>query len=132
MISITQHDKDKLRKLIDDVPYIDSKLSKYIKDLEHELSKAKILRYDQISRDVITMNSKVLLLIDDEEEEITLVYPEAADVRNNKLSVLSPIGTAILGYREGNSIEWEIPNGKVHLVVKKVIYQPEACGIIDD
>ena len=62
------------------------------------------------------------------ELEVALVYPEDADDRAGKLSVCSGIGTAILGYREGDAFDWRIPNRTCHIRIEKVLYQPEAAG----
>jgi regulator of nucleoside diphosphate kinase len=64
----------------------------------------------------------------DEEMTYTLVFPEDADVSQGKISVLAPIGTAMLGYRVGDTFEWDTPGGKRSIQVKRVIYQPEASG----
>jgi len=79
------------------------------------------------------MNSKVLLkdLALGEETIYTLVYPEDANLAENKISVLAPIGTAILGFREGDVIDWKVPAGTVQLRVEKILYQPEASGNYD-
>ena len=74
------------------------------------------------------MNSKALLRLDDEEVEVALVYPEDADDGAGKLSVCSGIGTAILGYKEGDSFSWRMPNRTCHIRIGKVLYQPEAAG----
>ncbi len=123
-IYITQADKETLSKLIEEGRYSELKSNVYLKKLEAEINKAEVINKIQLSRNVVTMNSRVLLLVDGEEEEITLVYPQHANVRKNEISVLSPLGTAILGYREGNVIEWEVPAGKIVIIVKKVISQP--------
>jgi regulator of nucleoside diphosphate kinase len=69
----------------------------------------------------------VSVLLDGAQETISLVYPHEADVSENKLSVLSPIGTAILGYREGDAVAWPVPSGCVKVEIKKVVFQPEAA-----
>jgi regulator of nucleoside diphosphate kinase len=131
VIYITQSDKDKLLNIIEKAKYIDLKPNQNLKDLETEIYRADVKHYDELPDDVITMNTKVILSLDGIEEEITLVYPKEADVKNNRISVLSPIGTAILGYREGSTIEWRVPSGAVRIEVKKVLFQPEAFGLYD-
>ena len=81
----------------------------------------------------MTMNSKVLLkdLETGEKMEYTLVYPADADLMENRISVLAPIGTAILGFREGDVIDWKVPDGLVKLEVEKILYQPESAGDLD-
>jgi len=71
------------------------------------------------------MNSRVLLHVDGDEMEVSLVYPQDAGRDNKKLSIFSPIGTAILGYGEGSVIEWEVPSRVLKIHVKKVLYQPD-------
>jgi regulator of nucleoside diphosphate kinase len=74
------------------------------------------------------MNSRALLQLDDEEVEVTLVYPEDADRSAGKLSVCSGIGTAILGYKEGDALDWRMPDRTCRIRIEKVLYQPEAAG----
>jgi hypothetical protein len=59
----------------------------------------------------------------------TLVFPNEADIEQNRISVLAPIGIAMLGYRVGDILEWPVPSGLSRLKVKEVLYQPEASGI---
>lgn len=123
-IYITQTDKEQLSKLIEEAKYKEFKTDQYLKALEAEIERARVFQDNLVPKDVITMNSKVLLSMEGTEEEFTLVYPKEADVKHNKISVLSPIGTAILGYREGSTIEWKVPNGIIEIVVLKVLVQP--------
>ena len=79
---------------------------------------------------MITMRSKVRLkdLVSGETNVYSLVFPTEADYSEGKISVLAPIGTAILGYKRGDTIEWPVPSGLRRLKVDKVLYQPEAAG----
>jgi regulator of nucleoside diphosphate kinase len=97
-------------------------------ELEHEIERAIVVDPWKVAEDVVTMNSRALLQVDDEELEVALVYPEDADDRAGKLSVCSGIGTAILGYKEGDAFSWRIPNRTCHIRIEKVLYQPEAAG----
>ena len=99
--------------------------------LEKELSRAYVVNSKDVPPDVVTMNSVVQVSYADEPGEIenyTLVYPKEADVMENKISILAPIGTALLGFKEGSDISWETPGGVVEMVVRKILYQPEASG----
>lgn len=120
-IYITETDKEKLLKLIDDVILDDIKSEEHIKDLYSELSRAEIVDVKHLPSGVITMNTRVLLLLDGLEEEVSLVYPHEADISKNMISVLSPIGTAILGYSEGDTIDWKVPSGVTKVEVKNHI-----------
>jgi regulator of nucleoside diphosphate kinase len=85
---------------------------------------------EPVPADVVTMNSEVRLMdLDSGETKVyTLVFPSQARSKN-AVSVLAPIGTAILGYRVGSVIEWRVPRGVRRLKVLAVLYQPEAAGI---
>jgi regulator of nucleoside diphosphate kinase len=129
-IYITQPDLERLRKLLREAQYTEYRKSEYLDRLQMEIDRAIVVAPQDIPGDVVTMNSRVCLVdIDTEEEEIyTLVYPENADLKLGKVSVLAPIGTAMLGYEVGDIFEWEVPAGKRKLRVKEILYQPEASG----
>jgi len=129
-IYITQSDLERLRKLLREAQYTEYRKSKYLDRLQMEIDRAIVVAPQEIPGDVVTMNSRVCLVdIDTEEEEIyTLVYPENADLKLGRVSVLAPIGTAMLGYEVGDIFEWEVPAGKRRLRVAKILYQPEASG----
>ncbi len=127
-IYLTNIDRERIKKKIDKMAENNQQIDKSVKNLERELNRAIISDSKQIPRDVITMNSKALLKLNDEEIEVSLVYPEDADLSSMKISIFSPIGTAILGYKEGNIVEWEVPSGSSKIHIKKVLYQPEAAG----
>lgn len=97
-------------------------------ELEHELARAIVVQPHQVAHNVITMNSRTLLRLDDEEIEVTLVYPAETDSGAGKHSVLSDIGAAILGYQEGDAIDWQVSDRTRRIEIKKVLYQPEAAG----
>lgn len=127
-IFITETDCGRLKKIISDIFYHENAAKDRARELESELSRAGIVDPKLISDKTVTMNSKVLLSLDGEERSVTLVYPTEADVIENKISILSPIGTAILGYDEGSLITWEVPAGNIEIFIKKILYQPEAAG----
>ena len=85
---------------------------------------------DQIPADVITLNSTARLVDRETKEEMvySLVFPEDADTSQGKISILAPIGTAMLGYKAGDTFEWDTPGGKRIIRVKEIVYQPEAAG----
>lgn len=132
-ITITSSDHQRLEKLLtsDFTEAIESK--SYLTDLEAELQRAKIVDSAAIPPDVVTMNSTVRLrdLETGELETFTLVYPHDAKIADGKLSILAPIGTAILGYRVGDLIRWRVPSGWRRLEVDKVLYQPERDGVLE-
>lgn len=129
-IFITTKDAAKLRKLIREAFHSDYRGSDYLKQLAEEMEKASVVNPEQIPADVITLNSTARLVDQEANEEMvyTLVFPEDADISKGKISVLAPIGTAMLGYKTGDTFEWDTPGGKRVLRVKQVLYQPEASG----
>lgn len=132
-IHITAFDLERLRKLILDAQSTEYRKSEYIEKLKMELDRANIVKPQEIPPTVVTMNSTIALVDLDtkEEETYTLVFPEDADISKGKISILAPIGTAMLGYEIGDVFEWEVPAGKRRLRVERIIYQPEASGNFD-
>jgi regulator of nucleoside diphosphate kinase len=95
------------------------------------LERAAIVPAETIPQDVVTMNSSVLCTLEGEKEprQWTLVYPDAADLEGGQLSVLSPVGTALLGARAGETVTYRLPDGREqHVTVVELSYQPEANG----
>ena len=129
-IYITDNDMRRLRELILVARQFKKEEEKYLQDLEAELNRGKIIKSQDIPQDIITMNSEVHLRNLNTKEEITyqLVFPDQADASQGRVSILAPIGTALLGYSVGDIIEWKVPAGVAKLQVEKIIYQPEANG----
>jgi regulator of nucleoside diphosphate kinase len=97
--------------------------------LAGELRRAQVVPRADIPADVVTMHSKVRVrdLESGEEETYTLVYPHEADIEAAKLSVLAPVGTALLGYRTGDVVEWPVPAGVARLRIEGVASRPRAA-----
>ena len=129
-IFITTKDVEKLRDLIREAYHTEYRGSDYLKKLAEEIQKASVVQPDQIPSDVITLNSTARLVDREINEEMvyTLVFPEDADSSQGKISILAPIGTAMLGYKTGDTFEWDTPGGKRFIRVKEILYQPEAAG----
>ena len=125
-IYITQPDMNRLRSLIESI----KSSREDIKSLSAELEQARVVPQSEIPPDVITMNSKAQVrdLDDNELMTYTLVFPGKANVDEGLISVLAPIGTAMLGHRVGDEFEWHVPAGPIRLRVESVLYQPEAAG----
>jgi regulator of nucleoside diphosphate kinase len=97
--------------------------------LELELDRAQVLPREDMPANVVTMGSKVVFEDVDTGSRRTavLVYPEEADVARSRISVLAPVGTALLGLAVGESISWPVPNGRARtLRVVSIENQPEA------
>jgi regulator of nucleoside diphosphate kinase len=129
-IYITELDYNRLSGLIDRTRERNASDREYLNKLEAELERAEIVEPKAIPSDVITMRSKVRLkdLVSGESATYSLVFPTEANFADGKISVLAPIGTAILGYRQGDTIEWPVPSGLRRLKVEEILYQPESAG----
>lgn len=127
-IFITQDDSDRLRHLITGRRAANPVDQESLDLLEQELDRAEIVNPAALPRDVVTMNSDFRLkdLDSGRVQRYRLVFPNQFRW-DNSVSVLAPIGTAVLGYRVGDVIEWPVPKGMRRLEVLEVIYQPEAA-----
>ena len=129
-IYITEPDYHRLSALIEKTRETNGTDREYLNKLETELDRAEIVEPKRVPADVITMRTKVRLkdLVSGETNTYSLVFPTEADFTEGKISVLAPIGTAILGYRSGDTIEWPVPSGLRKLKVEEILYQPESAG----
>ena len=129
-IYVTEPDYDRLSALIETTRERNGVDIEYLKKLAAELDRAEIVDPKDIPDDVITMRSKVRLkdLVTGQANTYSLVFPTEADFDEGKISILAPIGTAILGYKSGDTIEWSVPSGLRRSKVDEILYQPEAAG----
>jgi regulator of nucleoside diphosphate kinase len=127
-IVLTSQDLERLENLLESLP---SNAFPGKEELRNELDRAEIVEPDQIPPTVVTMNSTVRFRIAPSGEDfcLTLVYPKDVDGSGDKISILAPVGSALLGLSTGDEIEWPRPGGgtiKVRIV--EVVYQPEREG----
>ena len=128
-IFITEEDRQKLMQLLEGARQRQHRDLAHVEQLDAELDRAHIVPAGEIPPDVVTMNTQVALrdLDTGGEMVLTLVFPHEANVDQRRVSVLAPLGTAVLGYRAGDTIEWEVPGRTRRLQVERVLYQPEAA-----
>jgi regulator of nucleoside diphosphate kinase len=128
-ILITKADFDRLRGLVDSPRYRATHAS-LLAGLKEELDRGKTVPSEEVPHEVVTMHSQVRIrdLKSGESETFTLVYPEDADITEGRLSVLAPLGTALLGTRVGQIVKFDAPAGQRRLKVEHILYQPEAAG----
>lgn len=127
-IFITEFDLKRLRHLLEK----QQSTSDYTKALDSELSRAEVVESSDIPSDVITMNSRVSLKDEaGNKQEYSLVFPEDADMAESKISVLSPIGCSLIGYKVGDTISIPMPKGNKELTIQDILYQPEKSGDYD-
>lgn len=130
-ICLTEYDVVRLEELLEAMKTGAYRDRQDLDTLEEELSRAAVVESPQIPPSVVTMNSRVRLhdLDTGDEREVTLVFPRNADVDQGRISILSPIGTAILGYATGDTIDWPVRGGRTKRIeIREVLYQPEAAG----
>lgn len=127
-IVISSRDLDRLEKLLEDMP---ANAFSGMAELEAELVRARVIEPEEVPANIVTMNSTVRFSIDDSDEVLckTLVYPKSLDEGGEKLSVMAPVGSALLGMPEGGVIEWPRPGGgTMKIRVLEVVEQPERAG----
>jgi len=126
-IIVTDLDLARLRPLLDqhDTPASES--------LDAELHRAVIVRQREVPPDVVTMNSDVVYedCATGTRRRVRVVYPKDADAATGRVSVLAPIGSALLGLKVGQEIDWRLPAGSRRIRVVELGYQPEAAGDFD-
>lgn len=129
-INITKYDLARLRELLQVGISFAERDRQSLESLQNELERAHIVEPTAVPHDVVTMNSHVRVkdLDTNDEKGWTLVFPSEANLEEQKISILAPIGTAILGYRAGDAVEWHVPGGIRKLRIEEILYQPEAAG----
>jgi regulator of nucleoside diphosphate kinase len=104
----------------------------YLQSLAAELDRATVIESSAVPPDVVTMNSRVRLRDRTNSWTVTLVFPQDADPEDDRISVLAPLGAALLGCRCGCSFSFRVPSGDVRSCdVLNILYQPEAAGDLD-
>lgn len=129
-IFVTANDFRRLKELLSVAEAFNYRDRNDLKSLESELGRAKIVESKDVPPTVVTMNTRLRFVdLDDETRmDVALVFPSDANINDGKMSVLSPIGTALLGYAKGDTIEWAVPAGTLRIQIEEVMYQPEAAG----
>lgn len=130
-IKITNADYEKLYNVIQLAKNTKTSEIKELDTLGNEIKRAEKVDPHKIAPDFITMNSEIEIIDLETKKTMTikLVYPQDADIKQGKVSVLSPLGSALIGYKLGDSISFEVPKGKKVVKVSKILFQPEANGV---
>ncbi|HMU77992.1 MAG TPA: nucleoside diphosphate kinase regulator [Bacteroidia bacterium] len=130
---INRLDYARIKKSISDAKQFKSITNTEAEKLLQELDAAKIVEPEAIPSNVVTMNSivKLSFLNNDKNIQFQIVYPEQANIKENKISIFSPIATALIGYKVSDEVEWIVPAGLTRIRIDEIIYQPEAAGDFD-
>lgn len=127
---VNRLDYARIKKCINDAKQFKSINSTEAESLLKELDSAKIVEPEAIPSNVVTMNSivKLSFLNNNKQAQFQIVYPDQADLKENKISIFSPIATALIGYKVADEIEWIVPAGLTKIRIDEIMYQPEAAG----
>jgi len=128
-IYITDADYKRLRALLSAYNFQNEKHRKFLNNLQRELDRATIVASEDIPEDIVAMHSQFILtdLDNGETMECSLVFPGNADFDKNKISILAPVGTAVIGCRVKDIVDFEVPAGRTRLRIDAIMYQPEAA-----
>lgn len=130
-IWLTEQDYNRLKRLFADLVRQSRGVQAGVDTLEEILDLARVVSSEQVSQDVVTMNSKVQFedTRTGEAGIVTVVYPDDMDAASGRISVLSPVGAALIGLAEGEETELPLPHGRTRRIrIASVLYQPEAQG----
>jgi regulator of nucleoside diphosphate kinase len=129
-IVITQTDYERLKGVLQTYGGTSPNEKKSINSLQKDLERAKKVASEKIAAEVVTMNSKIRVrnVSTNKTIDMTLVYPKDANLKEQKVSILAPVGAAVLGYSIGDTITWQMPTGTSELKIEAIYYQPEANG----
>lgn len=128
-LHVTAEDMARLRTVVE--RYLEGSRAAAAEQLELELDRAVVVPQNEIPSDVVTMRSRILFedLETGRLREATLAYPDEANIDEARISILAPVGLAVLGLRVSDVIEWPLPQARVaRLRIREVLYQPEAAG----
>jgi len=131
-LRITSEDAERLRTLVE--KHVTGRFAQAAELLEAELDRATVVPQSEMPANVATMRSRVVVEIVEtgRRHSVQLVYPDEANVDEGRISVLAPMGIALLGLTVGDEMEWSMPGGRPSTVrIVSVLYQPEAAGDLD-
>ena len=129
-ITLNRLDYERIKRHLEVARQLKSITNTEADKLLGELESAQVVNPESMPSDVVTMNSIVKISFWNAGKEIQfrIVYPHEANLKESKISIFSPIATALIGYRVGDEIEWLVPAGPTKIRIEEIVYQPEASG----
>ncbi len=122
-ISVTRSEHARLLRLAGSITVQNPDVADALQD---ELERARVVPDDRIPADVVRMGSAVRFTSDlGEDRQVTLVYPAEADISEGRVSILTPIGAALIGLSAGQSIDWTARDGRVHRLTVETVEAPQ-------
>lgn len=124
-ITMTRSDHDKLSGLAEACNASDAETSEQLWD---ELDRARVVDDSRVAADVVRMGSTLRFTTDTgEDRTVTLVFPQDADIAKGKISILTPIGAALIGLSAAQSIDWTSRDGRIHRLTVESVHQADAA-----
>jgi len=132
-IIISKQDFTRIHKAIKDAKLRNAIKKEDAEKLLNELHSAKVVEPEDIPADLVTMNSVVKIHFQNNKTvtEFKIVYPDQANIKEHKISIFSPVASALIGYSFNDEIDWIVPSGMTKIIIDEIIYQPEAAGDFD-
>jgi regulator of nucleoside diphosphate kinase len=130
-IVLTENDYSRLKQLLAELSRQADGTQTELETLQEILDLARVVKADKVPANIVTMNSRVMFedVRSGEKGTVTIVYPSDTDVPTRRISILSPVGTALLGEAQGAEVELPVPHGQTRRIrIVDVLYQPEAEG----
>jgi regulator of nucleoside diphosphate kinase len=130
-IVLTRNDYSRLRELLAALSHQSEGTQAGVETLEEILDLAQVVEPEKVPADTVTMNSRVVFedMRSGEKGTVTIVYPTDADVSTRRISILSPVGAALIGETRGAEVELPVPHGQTRRIrIVDILYQPEAAG----
>ena len=121
-IYLTEYDLRRLEPLVEAARRFERADAESLRLLQQELDRAVLCDMDELPTDVVSVNSQVMVtdLESGKKAEYTIVFPRDANYEERRISVLAPIGTALLGYKQGAEVEWPTPGGLRYVRIDRV------------
>jgi regulator of nucleoside diphosphate kinase len=128
MNTLSLLDKERLLEVSDHAIFVQSSSNISVRGLNRILNEAQYIDPRDIPPDLVTMNSTVHLLLEGEEipMEVTLAFPDEANIDEDRISILTPVAQALLGARVGQKVSWMAPRGECRGTITAILHQPEA------
>jgi len=132
-IILTKTDYSRIHKCIDTAKRQRTIGTNEAENLLNELHSASIVEPQEVPGDIVTMNSivRISFLNSNKSLQFQIVYPDSSNIKENKISIFSPVATALIGYKVSDKIEWIVPSGLTKIRIDAIVYQPEASGDYD-
>lgn len=128
--TFNSHDIERIRGFLELATAKKGEKFRSLVQLKNDLAYSDVVAPTEMPHDVVTMNTEIRIefTASGETKEVILVFPEEADFSKSKISLLAPLGAALLGCKRGETAVYTAPGGNVEVKIQEILYQPEANG----